>query len=176
MKGAVTVLIAMGLLAAMTTSPVRASGLYPISANSAGRAGDPYGSPGKSLAVTRTVRIVALDTLRFTPSRIHVRPGQTIRFRIHNGGHLTHEFVIGDPAAQLVHEAQMEAHPGMGMANDSNGVSIPPGQTRTLIWQFPEHTGTVEYACHEPGHFAAGMVGHIDIVSGIPRRGQDKQR
>ncbi|MGH8282154.1 MAG: plastocyanin/azurin family copper-binding protein [Gammaproteobacteria bacterium] len=32
------------------------------------------------------------------------------------------------------------------------------------MWTFTRD-GTVEYACHDPGHFAAGMVGKIVIVS-----------
>ncbi len=170
-KRAVTGLIAAGLLASLAVSPVQAAGLSRTPAASARH--NPYGSPGKPLAVTRTVRITALDTLRFSPVQIQVHTGQTVRFLIYNSGRLTHEFVIGNRAEQQAHEARMEAHPGMKMAREPNGVTIPPGHTATLIWHFPEHAGTVEFACHEPGHFNAGMVGHIDIV---PAGGHGKRR
>jgi len=130
--------------------------------------GDQYGVPGRASAVTRTVRITTLDTMRFTPSRIDVRPEQTVRFVIHNAGRITHEFVIGDAAEQRAHEAEMAAHPDMKMDHDPNGVTVPPGQTRILVWRFPKRAATLEYACHEPGHFAAGMVGYIHLRSLAP--------
>ncbi|HKS93992.1 MAG TPA: plastocyanin/azurin family copper-binding protein, partial [Gammaproteobacteria bacterium] len=76
---------------------------------------------------------------------------------------LTHEFVIGDAVLQAEHDKEMQAMPGMEM-HDVNGVALPPGRTRDLVWTFTRD-GTVEYACHIPGHFAAGMVGKIIIES-----------
>ncbi|MDA8363255.1 MAG: plastocyanin/azurin family copper-binding protein [Gammaproteobacteria bacterium] len=154
------------LLAAAVVSPAQAAGMSGMSSNTAGH--DRFGSPGTAQAVTRTVRITALDTMHYSPPQISVRPGRTVRFVVHNGGHLTHEFVIGDRAEQRAHEAEMEARPGMKMGRDPNGMTILTGHTRTLIWRFPRHAGTLEYACHEPGHFAAGMVGYIHVTAAAP--------
>jgi uncharacterized cupredoxin-like copper-binding protein len=43
---------------------------------------------------------------------------------------------------------------------DPNQVSVEPGKTGELIWQFTRD-GTFDFACLEPGHFEAGMVGRI---------------
>ncbi len=121
-----------------------------------------FGSPGAAGAVTRTIRVVALDSFRFKPSRVVVTPGATIRFIVTNRGHLIHEFVIGNLAEQRAHERDMERHPDMKM-HDLNGVTVEPGQTRSLVWHFPDQPTTLEYACHEPGHFAGGMMGIIEV-------------
>ena len=164
MKSISKFLAAGAVLVVLAVPLVRASDMADMSGMAGhGSKGDRYGVPGLVQAVTRTVKIATLDTMRFSPSRVDVRPGQTVRFVIHNGGRITHEFVIGDRAEQRAHEAEMEAHPGMKMDHDPNGLTLPPGSTRTLIWRFPRHAMTLEYACHEPGHFAAGMVGYIHV-------------
>lgn len=164
MQNRVRRFIAGAVLAAVALPLAQAGGMADKPRMSdGGKGGDRYGMPGRASAVTRTVRIKTLDTMRFTPSRINVRPGQTVRFVIHNTGRVTHEFVIGDTAEQRAHEVEMAAHPDMKMDHDPNGVTVPPGETRTLVWRFPRRAATLEYACHEPGHFAAGMIGYIHL-------------
>ena len=124
----------------------------------------PFGHPGPGSGPVQVIHIRALDTLRFDPSRIIVTRGETVKFVVTNAGKLAHEFVIGDSAEQAAHEKEMQAGSGMSMRHDVNGISLPPGQTRDLVWTFTRD-GTVEYACHIPGHFAAGMVGKIIIES-----------
>ncbi len=127
-----------------------------------------FGAPGRADEVTQTVRIRALDTMRFVPAIVHVPPGATVRFVVTDVGRLDHEFVIGDSREQLEHEKEMASHPGMPM-HDPNGIRLRPGETETIIWRFPDHPMVLEYACHEPGHFAAGMIGRI--VVGNPHPG-----
>lgn len=114
------------------------------------------------------VKIDAQDTMRFTPATIAIKPGGIIRFEVTNTGKIVHEFVIGDATEQKEHEAEMQAMtkkmPGMAMHDDANGISIAPGETKSITWQFPDKPMKVAYACHEPGHFAAGMVGIINVV------------
>ncbi len=172
MKRGIKALAAGAVLVALSAPFAQAAGMADMSGMSGMSGGkvehNQYGVPGKARMVTRTVRITALDTMRFLPSSVNVRPGQTVRFIIHNAGHLTHEFVVGDRAEQREHEAEMEAHPDMKMDHDPNGLTVPPGATRTLIWRFPHRVATLEYACHEPGHFAAGMVGYIHVRGAAP--------
>ncbi len=120
-----------------------------------------FGHPGPGSGPVHVIHIRALDTLRFDPSRIVVTRGETVKFVVTNVGRLAHEFVIGDAAEQAAHEKEMQTMPGRSM-HDVNGISLPPGHTRDLVWTFTRD-GTVEYACHVPGHFAAGMVGKIII-------------
>ncbi|KXS30420.1 MAG: Cupredoxin domain protein [Candidatus Gallionella acididurans] len=120
-----------------------------------------FGHTGKASQVGRTIRITALD-IRFDKIRLHVRAGETIRFIVTNKGQLTHEFIIGDAREQAEHEQEMKKKAGMGMPDEPNGITLKPGQTKTLIWTFGLE-GEVEFACHVPGHYAAGMVGKIFV-------------
>ncbi|MDA8382958.1 MAG: cupredoxin family protein [Betaproteobacteria bacterium] len=133
-----------------------------------------FGHPGTAAKADRTIRITALDTLRFSPSIVKVREGETVRFVVTNQGKLMHEFVLGDKRAQVAHEAEMERMAAMGMTmdRDPNGVPLAPGKTQTLVWTFADKPGTLYYACHEPGHYAAGMVGTILVEpAAYPSRG-----
>lgn len=127
-----------------------------------------YGHPGRGSGPEQVIHIRALDTLRFQPAHVTVQRGDTVKFVIHNAGKLAHEFVIGDAAVQAAHQKEMQAMPGMPMRHDVNAVALPPGQTRELVWTFTRD-GTVEYACHVPGHFAAGMIGRISIEPPVRR-------
>ena len=119
-----------------------------------------FGHPGEAAAVTRTIKMVASD-IKFAPTTVTVRKGETVMFEIVNQGKLEHEFVLGDSAEQLEHDKEMAATPGMKM-DHVNGVSVAPGQSAHLVWTFTK-SGTVQYACHVPGHFVAGMVGQLKI-------------
>ena len=118
-----------------------------------------FGHPGKVAQVDRTIKITALD-FRFDKTKLHVRAGETVRFIVINKGQLAHEFIIGDAQEQAEHEQEMQKMPGLDMPNEPNGMMLKPGQTKALIWTF-EQGGEFEFACHVPGHFAAGMVGKI---------------
>ena len=122
-----------------------------------------FGQPGKADRIQRTIRISATDSIRFTPSVINIRPGETVRFVVTNTGKVQHEFVIGNKKEQIEHEKEMAKMVGMVMPDEANGISLAAGQTKTLIWQFPAKPGVVEYACHQPGHFVVGMIGKIYV-------------
>ena len=124
----------------------------------------PYGHPGSSGKPARVIHVKALD-IRFEPKSITVHRGETVKFVVNNDGKLTHEFVIGDAALQAAHEKEMQAMAGKPMQDDVNSITVLPGQTKDLVWTFTR-IGVTEFACHEPGHFTAGMVGKITVTSG----------
>lgn len=79
-----------------------------------------------------------------------------------NIGRAAHEFTLGDAAMQLEHAAAM-AHMPAGMAHDlPNSITLQPGETKELTWRFG-NAGTLEYGCHEAGHYGAGMRGGINV-------------
>lgn len=122
-----------------------------------------FGRPGDPAKVDRAIRIKALDSFRYDKSKLTVRAGETVRFIVTNAGKIRHEFVLGDAAEQREHEQEMRDMPaGMVMPDEANGISLAPGQTKSIVWQFAG-PGTVECACHEPGHFEAGMIGRIIV-------------
>ena len=121
--------------------------------------GAAVGQPGLMVDVTRTVKIEMSDNMRFTPANIHVKQGETVRFLVSNSGKLKHEMVIGSAAQLAEHAALMRKMPEMEH-DDPNQVTVEPGKNDELVWQF-DHAGTVDFACLEPGHYEAGMVGKI---------------
>jgi uncharacterized cupredoxin-like copper-binding protein len=120
-----------------------------------------FGQPGKADQVQRTIEVKALDTMRYDPQTFTVKAGETIRFVVTNVGRLKHEFIIGDAAEQRAHAEMMKKMPGM-VHEDPNALSLEPGETKALIWQFGQ-TGVVEVACHVPGHYEAGMVAQVKV-------------
>lgn len=119
-----------------------------------------FGEPGKAARVTRTIDIEAGE-MYFTPDRLEVKLGETIKFVIVDRGRKSHEFVLGDLAFQQAHAREMAAMPGMDMA-EPNEAALDPGQTRTVIWHFTK-PGDFIFACAYPGHAEAGMEGEIFV-------------
>ena len=110
--------------------------------------------------VSRTIQVDTTDTLRFVPDHVDVRAGETIAFEIRNAGNLPHEFFIGTPEEQLEHEREMAS--GAPMHAEPGQIDVPAGQTVRLVYTF-EQAGTLEYGCHVPGHYPAGMRGTITV-------------
>lgn len=121
-----------------------------------------FGQPGDAKKIDRTIRIKALDTMRYNKKGLTVRAGETVRFVVTNAGKIRHEFVIGDAAEQHEHAKEMAAMPGMAMHDEANGISIEPGKTKSIVWRFAG-PGTVELACHEAGHYEAGMLSRVVV-------------
>ena len=120
-----------------------------------------YGRPGDPAKVSRTVAIDMSDAMRFTPSLITARKGETIRFALANSGKVRHEMVLGSSRELKEHATLMRKFPEMEHT-DPNRLSVDPGKTGALVWQFTR-AGTFDFACLQPGHFEAGMRGKITV-------------
>jgi uncharacterized cupredoxin-like copper-binding protein len=92
---------------------------------------------------------------------ITVKRGETIKFVVKNTGKMKHEMVLGTLKELKEHAALMQKFPEMEHA-DPNQISVDPGKTGELIWQFTK-AGTFDFACLQPGHFEAGMVGKVAV-------------
>lgn len=104
----------------------------------------------------RMVEVTTLDTMAFEPSTINVSAGETVTFVVTNIGQTVHDFSLGDAAMQQEHAGEVADH-------EANSITLQPGETKLLTWRF-EDAGTLEYSCHEPGHYQAGMRGQITIT------------
>ena len=108
------------------------------------------GSPGNPGQVSRTIEITMVDN-RFKPSEINVKQGETIKFMLRNAGKKKHEMVIATPEELNEHAKMMKKFPDMEHS-EPNMITVDPGKTGELIWQFTE-AGTVNFECTLPGHF-----------------------
>jgi uncharacterized cupredoxin-like copper-binding protein len=122
------------------------------------------GVPGKAGKATRTVEVDMTDAMRFNPSSVAAKQGETIRFVVKNSGQLKHEFVLGTEKELKEHYEVMKKFPEMEHA-DPNMVTVAPGKTGEVVWQFTK-SGTVDFACLQPGHYDAGMKGAVKVAGG----------
>lgn len=122
------------------------------------------GKLGVAAKINRTVTIDMSDAMRFTPANLNVRQGETIRFIVQNSGNLKHEFVLGIEKDLKAHYEAMKKYPEMEHA-DNNMVTVAPGKTGEVIWQFTK-AGKVAFACLHPGHYEAGMKGLVTVDGG----------
>ncbi|WP_029001688.1 cupredoxin domain-containing protein [Azohydromonas australica] len=129
---------------------------------------DAIGVAGQPDKVTRTVNVDMTDAMRFNPSSVRVRQGETIRFVVKNSGQLKHEFVLGTEAALKEHYELMKKFPEMEHA-DPNQITVAPGQSGEVVWQFTK-AGQVDFACLQPGHYDAGMKGAVKVAAGKPAK------
>jgi uncharacterized cupredoxin-like copper-binding protein len=126
-----------------------------------GRQQQAWGIPGDAKRA-RTIEVAMGDDMRFTPDRIEVRAGETIRLLVRNRGQVPHEMVIGTEAELAAHAASMKGSPGMEH-EDPNMLRVKPGGQGELVWNF-NRPGAFRFACLLPGHFEAGMKGTIVVV------------
>ena len=137
-------------------SPTARSAFDPakVQETSFGRAGDP-----RHPDVVIEIRMS--DSMRFIPSAVSARKGQTVKFIVNNDGKLLHEMVLGTAQELKKHAELMRRFPGM-KHDDSNMAHVNPGKTGEIVWQFTQ-AGEYAFACLVPGHFEAGMAGTVVI-------------
>ncbi len=123
----------------------------------------PWGIAGDARGKVRRLEVGMGDDMRFTPARIVVREGETIRFVLRNRGRLLHEFVLGDQATLDEHAALMVKFPDM-QHDEPYMAHVPPGKTGEIVWTF-NRAGTFGFACLIAGHYQAGMVGEVAVTA-----------
>jgi uncharacterized cupredoxin-like copper-binding protein len=129
--------------------------------SSAAREETAFGRAGDPKKVTRMVRVAMSDAMRFTPSNFMVKPNETVRFVIRNGGKVLHEMVIGTTEELHKHAELMRKFPGMEH-DEAYMAHVKPGKRGEIVWQFSK-PGEYSFACLMPGHFEAGMVGQLVV-------------
>lgn len=134
---------------------------------------DALGKPGVAAQVNRTVTIEMADSMRFTPSQVEVKQGETIRFVVKNTGKLKHEFNLGTDKDLKAHAEVMKKFPEMEH-DEPNITSVAPGGTGEVIWQFTK-AGNISFACLHPGHYDAGMKGSVVVAATDLARGEVKK-
>ena len=106
---------------------------------------------GAAVAALGGRAATAATTVKVTEREYHIAlstttpPAGTIAFKIHNAGHLTHQFDVS----------------GGGLKAVARAGSIAPGATRTLTVKLSG--GTVKVWCPVPGHAALGMKATLRV-------------
>jgi uncharacterized cupredoxin-like copper-binding protein len=121
-----------------------------------------FGQEGDPKKVIRTIQVDMADNMRFTPADVAVKRGETVKFVVRNDGKVLHEMVLGTKKAIAEHAALMKKFPEMEHA-DANMAHVKPGKAGEIVWQFTQ-AGEFQFACLQPGHFEAGMVGKVVVA------------
>lgn len=147
--------------ALLTAGPAWGHGNTSHGPHAAPREQQAWGIAGEARGVRRTITLTMTDDMRFSPDRIEVRQGETVRLRVRNAGKLMHELVIGTRETLSAHAQAMLKHPNMEH-DEAHMVHVEPGKTGEIIWTF-NRAGEFEFACLIAGHFQAGMKGTIAV-------------
>lgn len=122
-----------------------------------------FGIAGDPKRAMRVIRISMSDRMRFTPASITVKLGETVKFIVTNRGQIMHEMVIGTMKHLTEHADLMKMNPDMEH-EEPHMAHVKPGTTEEIVWTFNK-PGVFNFACLIPGHFEAGMLGKINVVS-----------
>lgn len=122
----------------------------------------PWGIAGDAKAVQRTITVRMTDDMRFAPSHITAKQGETVRLRVENKGQILHEVVLGTQATLAEHAQWMLKFPGMEH-DEPYMAHVVAGKTGDLLWNF-NRAGNFDFACLIAGHLQAGMKGTITVT------------
>lgn len=122
-----------------------------------------WGIAGDTKKISRTITFTMTDAMRFDPSQITVKQGETIKFIIKNGGGMMHEMVIGTPKDLDEHAALMVKFPNMEH-DEPYMAHVGAGKTSEIVWTFNQ-AGSFDFACLIAGHYQAGMRGKITVAA-----------
>ena len=122
-----------------------------------------WGIAGDAKSVKQTINLSMSDTMRFTPDKIEVKQGDTVRIMLKNTGTQMHELVIGTKKELDEHAALMVKFPTMEHS-EPYMAHVAPGKTGEIIWTFNK-PGNFDFACLIAGHYQAGMVGKITVAA-----------
>jgi uncharacterized cupredoxin-like copper-binding protein len=157
-----TLLLAVALSLAGTAAYAH-GGEHPSNASSVAvkKEQKAWGIAGDADAAKRTIMLSMTDNMRFTPDKLEVRLGETVKLVMKNEGKSLHEFVIGTKRELDRHAALMMKFPDMEH-DEPYMAHVPPGKTGEIIWKF-NRAGEFDFACLIAGHYQAGMVGKISV-------------
>ena len=104
--------------------------------------------------------VVDIEHSRFTPAQLRVREGTEVTFVVRNADPINHELIVGPAKVHDRHRDGTDAE----HAPVPGEVSVPALERRVTTFTFDE-PGTVEMACHLPGHYDYGMRGEVSVVA-----------
>ncbi len=114
----------------------------------------------------REVPVRATDDLRFEPSEMRLRRGQSVRLMMENMGDSVHDFTV-DEMPMMGGGTQGGPHDmgdGMNMDTSQYAMHMAVQPHRDGVMEFtPTESGSYTYYCTTNGHREAGMEGTIVV-------------
>jgi len=113
------------------------------------------------------IEISMTDNMRFTPDRIDVKQGETVRLVVKNTGKIMHELMLGTKKDLDEHAAMTAKFPKMEH-DEPYMTHVGPGKTGEIVWTF-NRPGEFDFACLIAGHYQAGMAGKIKVTAAVAK-------
>lgn len=124
---------------------------------------DSYGRAGDVAKVSRTVPLELTATGGCLPARIAVKRGETLRLVAKNAGTAEQDLALGRQSDLEAHAEMVRKFPQM-QAAQSHRVTVKPGESRDLVWQFAR-AGQFNLACGAPARFDAQSAGKVVVTA-----------
>ncbi len=108
---------------------------------------------------------INMTEFKIEPSMTSFKVGVPYRLVVSNKGTVNHDFSISSPVMGGMAGMDAEhAHANALAVIDAN--DMPPGATKTIDLTFskPYSASEMEFACHTPGHYEAGMQLPITVT------------
>jgi uncharacterized cupredoxin-like copper-binding protein len=113
------------------------------------------GSPASNTPVEVQMTV---NEFSITSSLTTFKVGVNYHFVVVNKGTMPHELIIMAPTTPDMTADQIQAAKAAGL-DAITGDNLTPGSTQSMTYQFLKAypAGTLEFACHLPGHYESGM-------------------
>jgi uncharacterized cupredoxin-like copper-binding protein len=116
---------------------------------------------GSASASNKPVEVkVTLTEFKIDASMTSFKVGVPYHFIVTNQGSVAHEFEIMPPATGQLTADQIQKMSLAGIGQNDLGAGATATLDYTFTQEYPQ--GALEFACHLPGHYEAGM--HVPIV------------
>jgi azurin len=144
--------------------------------NNAQKADSATSAPAPTPASGRQVEITGNDTMKFSVTEIHAKPGESLSVTLSNVGTMP-KFSMGHNFVLLKQKVDLEAFVGdaaqaattnyvpQSRSNDiiAHTKLLGPKEKDTVTFQAPAVPGRYPYLCSFPGHFQVGMRGELIV-------------
>ena len=120
------------------------------------------GTPSSSTGASNSNQVhVTLSDFKVQSSQTTFVAGRTYHFVVTNTGHTNHEFMAMQPMSGM--NTNMQQMDSMALYR-INANELPAGAAKSFTYTFPASAvqKPLEFACHLPGHYEAGM--HLSIT------------
>ena len=156
-------MIALGIMAAVPSAFAHGDAEHkkPAVKKAISKTEHAWGREGDPKKAVRTITVDMSDAMRFTPDKLEIKVGDTVKFLVRNKGKVLHEMVIGQEKELKEHAELMKKFPNMEH-EEPYMAHVSLGKQSTITWQFTK-PGDFMFGCLIPGHFEAGMVGRIKV-------------
>jgi azurin len=161
----------------MTCPPVALAQVKAPQAKPASPAGAQAPAPKPSAgAAARTIELQGSDNLKYTPSTITAKPGETIRVVLKTISNMpkmamSHNFVLLGAKVDVTSFVNDSLRAGatkyIPVARKADILASTglagKGETVEVTFTAPKAPGTYTFVCTFPGHFAGGMKGTLTV-------------